>query len=467
MSTAELISNWKHHIEHGSGPIYLSIIDALADSIRRGLLHEGDRLPPQRQLAAALGTDLTTVTRAFSEARRRGLIEATVGRGTFVKVGATETRWRHTGRAIVDLTMNLPPIPEEPALGQLIQADMTYLLRKQELSGLLSYRVTGGSTEERRLAARWMEPLLGQRNEDEVLVVPGAQAAIAAVVSTLTTPGDTIITDRFTYPGIRSAAAQFHLMLKGIDSDLEGMVPDQLDQACRRHRPQLIYCMPTIQNPSTATMSPERREAILAIARAHQIPILEDDPYGLLLRDGLPAMARLDPAHVFYVSTLAKVLSPGLRQAFLVVPGVDMAHRMSSAIRALSLTNSGLMTSLVARWMQNGSAASILAAIQTELRARQKIARDILGNGHCMHPDGPHVWLRLPDWWGSVDFVSYARRQGLALVPSNVFTVEGEPPQRARIALGSATSRESLAVSLRGVSDLLRHKRSPGFDDIV
>ncbi|GAN91396.1 transcriptional regulator MocR/GntR [Gluconobacter frateurii M-2] len=467
MSTTELMSGWKHHIEHSSGPIYLSLIDALSDAIRKGDLHEGDRLPPQRQLAVALGTDLTTITRAFTEARRRGLIEATVGRGTFVKVGATETRWRNTGRAIVDLTMNLPPIPEEPALGQLIQSDMAYLIRKQKLNALLSYRVTGGSAEERQLAVRWMEPLIGSRNEDEVLIVPGAQAAIAAVVSTLTTPGDTIITDRFTYPGIRSAAAQFHLMLKGVDSDVEGMLPEQLDQACRRYRPQLIYCMPTIQNPSTATMSLKRREEILAIARFHQIPILEDDPYGLLLQKALPAMARLDPARVFYVSTLAKVLSPGLRQAFLVAPGVDMTRRMSSATRALSLTNSGLMTSLVARWIQNGSAATILGAIQMELRARQKIALDILGDGHCMHPDGLHVWLRLPDWWGSVDFVSYARRHGLALVPSNVFTVEGEPPQRARIALGSATNRESLAGSLQGVADLLRHKRSPGFDDIV
>ncbi|MBB2188498.1 PLP-dependent aminotransferase family protein [Gluconacetobacter azotocaptans] len=466
MSAADLMPGWKQYIDRNAGPLYLSIVEALAESIRRDEIHEGDRLPPQRALAKALGTDLTTVTRAFAEARRRGLIEATVGRGTFVRVGATETRWRNAGRAVVDLTMNLPPIPENPSLQQLIQNDISRILRRQDLHALLSYRVTGGTSEERQLAADWMKPMLGVRPADEILVVPGAQSAMSAVVSTLAAPGDVIVTDRFTYPGIRTLAAQFGLLLAGVDSDHEGMVPDLLDRACRQHRPRLIYCTPTIQNPTTATMSLARREAILAVAKAHNVQILEDDPYSLLLDQPPPALAALDPSRVFYVSTLAKVLSPGLRLAFLVAPQ-DAVQRMSSAVRAISLTCSGLMTSLVARWMQDGQAQAIVQAIRTELRLRQTAARAILGEGHCMHPDGPHVWLKLPDWWGSVDFVSYARRQGLGLVPSTVFTVEGEPAQRVRIALGSAATLDSLEVSLHGVVSVLQHKRSPGYTDIV
>mgnify|MGYP003365206927 CR=1 FL=1 len=467
MPDVDLMPRWKRLVDRNPGPAYLSIVLALEDSLRQRLLQDGDRLPPQRQIARMLGVDLTTVTRGFSEARRRGLIEATVGRGTFIKTGAGDAGWRDTQGAIIDLTMNIPPVPDSPSLENLIQSDMRALLRKSDSGALLSYRVTGGTVEERRLGADWVNPLVGARKEGLVLIVPGAQAAIAAVVSTLTSPGDTILTDRFTYPGIRAAAAQFGLIIKGVEGDAEGMMPDAMDDVCRRYAPKLIYCTPTVQNPSTATMSVQRREAILAVARQHRLFLLEDDPYGLLLRDPLPALAQLDPSRVFYISSLSKVISPGLRLAYLVVPSMEAGYRMTSAIRALSLASSGLMTSLATRWIQNGSAGAILSAIQTELRERQAIALGILGGGHGMHPDGPHVWLKLPEWWESAEFVSHARKQGLGLVPGSVFAVEHEPPRRVRIALGSASSRESLEPSLRRVADLLVHRREYGFGAVV
>jgi DNA-binding transcriptional MocR family regulator len=156
-----------------------------------------------------------------------------------------------------------------------------------------------------------------------------------------------------------------------------------------------------------------------------------------------------------------------LRTAYVALPNADMTRRVTAAIRAIALTNAGLLSALTARWMQTGQAHTILHAIQKELRLRQSIARTVLGEQHCTNPDGPHVWLKLPAWWGSADFVAYARRRGLALVPSTVFTINGEPPQRARIALGSAPDAASLEESLRGVVSVLQHKRSPGFADIV
>ncbi|RYF92432.1 MAG: GntR family transcriptional regulator, partial [Caulobacteraceae bacterium] len=105
-------ARWSHHISP-SGPRYRAIVDGLAEAIRQGDLHPGERLPPQRALAAGLGVDLTTVTRAFSEAQARGLIEGAVGRGTFVRATAAEL-----DAARVDLSMNLPPPPDGKSLGQ-------------------------------------------------------------------------------------------------------------------------------------------------------------------------------------------------------------------------------------------------------------------------------------------------------------------------------------------------------------
>jgi len=467
MQPDALTASWSRRMERQTGPLYLSIVEALSEAIRSGELQEGDRLPTQRHLATALRVDLTTVTRAFTEARRRGLVDATVGRGSFVRAGAGALRWRQDGRSVMDMTMNMPPALTDPSLERLMAEGIARLLKRQDLNVLMSYRLTGGSAEERAAGALWLEPLLGRRDPGEVLVVPGAQSAMTAVLSTWTQPGDSLLAEFCTYPGLRALAAQLGLVLSGVEMDAEGMRPDALDEACARTRPRLIYCNPTIQNPTTATMGLARREAILAVARRHGVMILEDDPYGLLLQTRLPALAALEPRRVFYVGTMAKVLSPGLRTAFLVVADPDHATRITAALRATSLTNAGLLTGLTAQWIRGGQAASVLQGIRQESAARQTLAREVLGDAPCAHPEGLHVWLLLPPQWSSAAFVGYVRNQGLALVPSEVFTVQGRPPERVRVALGAAPDRASLLTSLDAIAAALQHRRIPGYEEVV
>jgi DNA-binding transcriptional MocR family regulator len=454
-------------MQQHKGPLYIAIAEALTEAIRVGDLQEGDRLPPHRQLAAGLGVDLTTITRAFAEARRRGLVEATVGRGTFIRAGAGALRWRGDGQSIADMTMNMPPALSDPPLDRLLQEGVARLIKRQDLHVLMSYRVTGGSKEERAAGAIWLEPLLGRREPSEILVTPGAQAAMTAVLTTLTQPGDTIVAELCTYPGLRALAAQLGLVLAGIAMDAEGIRPDALDEACARFHPRLIYCNPTIQNPTTATMSTARREAILDVARRHGIMILEDDPYGLLPETAVPALAALEPRRVFYVSTLAKTISPGLRSAFLVSPSADYATRLTAALRATSLTNAGLLAGLAAQWIRGGQADQILNAIRTESAARQSLARAMLGEAPCAHPHGLHIWLHVTPQWSSAEFVGYVRNQGLALVPSEVFTVQGAPPERVRIALGAAPDRPALITSLEAIAAALQHRRIRGYEEVV
>ena len=95
-------------------------------------------------------------------------------------------------------------------------------------------------------------------------MTPGAQIAMLAVLTTLARPGDVILSERITYPGIKALAAQLGLILHGVACDAEGLLPDSLDEACRRLRPRLLYCNPTIQNPTTVTISPRRRAELAA-----------------------------------------------------------------------------------------------------------------------------------------------------------------------------------------------------------
>jgi DNA-binding transcriptional MocR family regulator len=463
---------WTPRIEGADGPIYLAIADAIGAAIAKGELRAGDRLPTHRALANRLGVDFTTVTRAYSEARRRGLLQATVGRGTFVRSQAQATATRTTGReGPVDLSMNLPPIPAEPPLADLLQQGLSRLLAGSDATELLTYRAGAGTPEERMAGAMWLRPTLGEVDPERVLVCPGAQPAFIAILRNLAEPGDAVLTDRLTYPGIRSAALELRLRLLGVDGDAEGLLPEALEEACQAVRPKALYCVPTIHNPTTATMPLDRRRAIAEVARRRGLNIIEDDAYALLPSVPLPAIASIAPDIGFYVATVSKVLSPALRVAYLVAPDAGWTARLGATLRRNVLMASPLLTGLVAGWVRDGIAGTVTSAIRRESVARQKIAREILPAGSFdAHSEGLHVWLRLPPRWDRRDFVAHLRRQGgLAVVPSDAFAVgtDGPPPDAVRISLGAASSRETLQGALRSVAVALREEMPAPFAGVV
>jgi DNA-binding transcriptional MocR family regulator len=447
------------------GPVYLTIANALAGAIGRGELQPGERLPPHRALASALGVDLTTVTRGYAEAQRRGLLESATGRGTYVRRDLSAGA--RTG--VVDMSMNLPPLPAEPDLREALRDGIARLLRHEDLATLMAYRTGAGTVQDRAAAAAWLAPnFLGDVSPGRVLVCPGAQCAVHAVLSTLAHPGDAVVTEMLAYPGLRAVATQLGLTLLGAPVDEQGLVPDALDAICRDRRPRAIYCTPTIQNPTTATMTPGRRTAIAEVVQRHGVALIEDDAYGLLPETPPPAIATLVPAQSYYVATTAKCLSPGLRTAFLVVPPGQHAQRVTQALRAVMMMASPLLLGLVTLWIREGTALAIRDGIRREARARQAIARAILPDGlYAADPEGLHVWLRLPPHWGQAEFVAYVRDRGLALVPSDAFHLTGRAPHAVRIALGAAPDHERLREALVSITESLQQPMPAFFADVV
>ncbi|MBV8167463.1 MAG: PLP-dependent aminotransferase family protein [Alphaproteobacteria bacterium] len=471
------MQGWVPDIAGRDGPIYQVIADALAEAIAGGILRPGDRLPTHRALAEAVDVDLTTVTRAYAEARRRGLVEGTVGRGTFVSgavtapavsgaVPASAGRDADHEAAPIDLTMNLPPILAEPSLSALLPASLSALLAGPARADLLTYRI-GASLAERRAAADWLMPTVGAVAPERIVVAPGAQPALLAVLGLAAPPGAVVLTDALTYPGLRAAAAQHGTRLVGVAGDAHGMSPDALDAACDQHHPAALYVVPTIHNPTTATMPTLRRERLAAIARRRHVAIVEDDAYGLLPSTRLPALAQLAPDITWHVATVSKLLSPALRVAYALAPDADRTARLAAALRANTFMASPLLAGVVAAWLRDGTAGRILAAILREAVVRQTMARDLLPAGAFdAHPEGLHLWLRLPPRWGRLDFVAQARQRGLAVVPSDAFAVGDDPPDAVRVALGAAPSREALRTALSALAALLAQP-GPAFSEIV
>jgi DNA-binding transcriptional MocR family regulator len=291
---------------------------------------------------------------------------------------------------------------------------------------------------------------------DRLLIFPGTQTALMALLLSLTKPGDTVLTDRLTYPGFKSAAAAAGVRLVGVEADAAGMIPAALEEACRRHRPKAVYLVPTIHNPTTLTLSPDRREQLAAAIRKEGLLLFEDDAYGAF-DPRLPPISTLVPERSYLAATLSKCIAPGLRLSLMVTPDRAAAALLGNALRTVVQMPVPLMVALALRWMADGSADAIIAAITAEAAARQKLAAKALaGHDYAAHPRGHHVWLRLPAAWSRLEFAAHVQRQGLAVVTSDSFTVDGVPEHAIRIALGAARSRADLAGALDVLSVALK-----------
>src|SRR6201999_1047343 len=230
----------------------------------------------------ALNIDLTTVTRAYGEARRRGLLEARVGQGTFVSETTARAPSDVPAPVSIDLSMNLPPQPVEANLDLRIAQGLATIRADAGFSAFLGYSRPGGSAAEREVAAGWLQARVPQANAERIVIFPGSQAIIFNALLALASPGDVVVTETLTFPGVKAAAARLNVRLVGVAMEGEGARPDALDDAIRKHKPKAVYLVPTQQNPTTATMGEARRKAIADIIRKRGTVLIEDDVYGPL-----------------------------------------------------------------------------------------------------------------------------------------------------------------------------------------
>lgn len=445
--------DWTPTITDRQGPLYQRIVNALAEDVAAGRLRQGQALPTHRALARALGVDLTTVSRAYAEARNQGLTEATVGRGTFIK--AQPQPGARSASPGIDLSMNLPPQPAEADLDGRLAKALAEVRAESGLAAYLTYQQPGGTTAERQAAAHWMQPLLPGVTPDRMLLAPGTQAALFCSLLAHVAPGETVLTERLTYPGFKAAASAAGIRLVGVDIDGEGVSSAALDRAARTSAAKVVYLMPTLHNPTTATMPPERRARIAEIVRKRRMTLIEDDPYSFLAPGAEPISA-LIPERSIFVASLSKCMAPGFRASLVVLPDAEAAARLAGLLRATLQMPAPLMAAVVTRWMSDGTAGAIVEAIRAEAAARQALAREALApHAYAAHPNGHHIWLPLPARWPAARFAAHLHGRGLAVVTGEAFATDAAPPNAIRIALGAARGRAQLAKALEILSDAL------------
>jgi len=226
-------------------PVYQRLADAIGDRIARGELVGGDRLPPHREIARALGINVTTVTRAFSALQQRGLVEARPGRGTLITVReAEDTSFKSAPSdeaGLIDLSINRPATSAYlEALGMLLPR----IAKDRRFGSLQDYHPPEGPTWARAVVAEWLRGVAGDGDASRVVLTDGAQHGLACVLRALTQRNDVILADSITYQGINALCRSLGLDLRGLPADREGMSPAAFDAACANLRPRRFFSCP-------------------------------------------------------------------------------------------------------------------------------------------------------------------------------------------------------------------------------
>ena len=446
------MSVWTPTLLEGAAPIYERLVDALRADIASGALAAGARLPPQRDLAHRLGLGLGTVTRAYVEAEKAGLVDAHVGRGSFVRGGAATRPAQAPDSGLINLFHNIAP--GGPAEARL--ADTLSRLRKRpDLIEHLSYSPSAGMEVQRRAGAAWLERSGGLTGADwtRLVCTAGAQQALTLAFGAVARPGDTVLCEASTFYGVKALAEHAGYRLKGLAMDAQGLRPDALDEAAATGAYRAVAIQPTLQNPTGRIMSAGRRAQIVAVARKHDLLLIEDDIYAVYAPDAPPPFAVLAPERTFHVSAVSKSLAPGLRHGFLIAPPGEHIDRVLRAVRALAYAPPAFGGLIATQWIEDGAADAIVAEVVSEMTERLTLAREILGGviEAPMSPSAPHVWLPMSEL-DAERLAGRALRGGVELTPPSAPVVEPGLTTGVRLCLGAARDRHELERGLRIVA---------------
>jgi DNA-binding transcriptional MocR family regulator len=459
---------WKPEIPDGKRPRYVAIADALSRDIARGILAEGARLPTHRELAECLGVTVGTVTRGYAEAERRGLTVGEVGRGTFVRrrsepddFGWREAALPGAGEGVLDMSLASTWVPPDGEEGRLLGRTLEEIARSRSLDELMMYNPATALPRHRATAAEWIRGIGLDVSPEQIVVTSGAQHAMLVILAALLSPGDTLLAEELTYPGLKAVARMLGLRLHGVAMDEEGITPEALDAACAESGARAVYCVPTIQNPTSATMSEERRRGVADVARERGLYVLEDQIHVAQYPDRIPPLASFAPERTLHITTLCKAATFGLRIGFVSAPG-QVVERIRSGVRSSLWMPAPLMTEVTTRWIADGTAERLGRRKLEELRARHEIVREVFGQRleYRTHPASLHVWVHLADPLRSDECVAQARQRGILIAGAEAFAVGREVPAAVRVALGAVPHREDfrrgievLAEVLEGCSD--------------
>jgi 2-aminoadipate transaminase len=487
---------WIQLTRDSETPLYRQLHAGIAKLIRDGRVAQGERLPSVRQLARELDVSLITVVQAYQVLAADGLVQATVGRGTYagnpqpVQAAPVSRETSHTPDG-TEWQSSLPVHLRAPRV-----TAMESLLRPAMRSNAIP--LSGGTPDPtlfpvRALGRMWHRALavedpkflqygspqgdpnlrawiaahcssvgIAARPED-VLITSGTQQAIDLVTRTLVAPGEYVLVESPTFLTALDVFEGRGANLIGVPVDTDGMRVDVAAALIERYRPRLIYTIPTAQNPTGASMSEERRRQLASIARRHNILVLEDDTCSEFCYDGeAPSAVKAydSGGHVLFARSFSKTVIPGLRVGCIVAHGPVMGRLVEAKLVTDRFTSPLIQRTLWRYLSSKQYGRDLRVAKDTYRRRRDTVLRVLeasmpAGVTWTRPTAGFNLWVTVPEDVPARDAFNEALKEGVACGLGDLFLPHPPPPSGLRLSFADKTE-EVLAEGVRRLSVGLR-----------
>lgn len=438
---------------------YQDIAQWLAHAIEQGRFKAGSKLPAIRTLASTLKVAPTTIVRAYRWLERQELIQSRPGSGHYVASKDSLNRVINPSQQGCNLSIIQPNLAlVETLWAQAWHSQSTAPMRAVDLSypdeqSLQPFKIS---------ALRWLQGLgIAAHQPQQLHFCHGAQHGLSVLLQCLTKAGDTVAIEQYSYPGMLNLCRQLERPTVAIEMDQQGMLPQAFEQACQRNKLAAVFIVACYQNPTAAIMSDRRRQALVEIARRHDVWIIDDDIYGFLDQGQHTSLSVLAPERCFTVTSLSKSLLPGLRVGFIYGPS-GHAQAIQEVIRTGIWTCALSSLHIMQRLFESGIANKMQQAQINEAQARQKLLRQYLGNYPLdSQIRSFHAWLHLPAQWPLNAFVEACQQQNILVSPAPYFYAGQQQVSHAiRLAIMTPDTREQLERGLIAISQLLASRPS-------
>lgn len=457
---------WTPEAIDGPGPKYRAVAAQIRHDIEVGRLVPGEKLPPVRELAWQLQITPGTVARAYSLLTESGTLLAEVGRGTFVaghahpeaaegpiEVDAIAHRSEVENPFAVNMfSPHLPTVGQDMLVRQLLAA-----IAQEPPSGIMHYPSRSGARPAREAVVRWLQGTpLGPLSESDIILSHGGQHGLLLIFQAiLRGRAPTVLVEELAYPGFRRAAELLRATVVPVAMDRDGVVPEALAEAAAAHDAQIFCSSPEVHNPTGLFTPLARREALVEVARRHDLQMVEDDCYRMQI-ERAPTYRMLAPERGWYVSSIAKTVTPALRIGFAIAPEA----RTGDLRRVAEHNCFGLATPLIdltAALLKHPRIDGLTARAGETINLYIQRAVNVLGGYDVVWRDGvPFLWLRLPLGWRAGAFCQAAEAVGVQIRSAEEFACrEARTIHAVRLAVNAGVGLDSFEAAVRRLRDLL------------
>jgi DNA-binding transcriptional MocR family regulator len=410
-------------------------------------------------MADELGVTIGTVARGYNLAAEWGLVSGEVGRGSIVK--HPDSIYPHVPLKLngtyIDMGVLQPTPTTDPELrNQAYEDTLKSVGQRWKNRAFQGYPPEFGHSIHREAGASWIRRRGMPASADEVLLTAGSQEAFLLLLSTYTNPGDSILVEENTHVSMKFLGNFLNLKMIGIPLDDQGLIPQALNKAAKQSNAQILFLTPTLQSPTTAIMSAERRQEIVDIASRNNLFLIENDPFSEFVDNAPAPIAHYAPEQTAYVTTLSYLGSPEIRIGYMKIFQKKIPE-LQAAKRALAIAGSLLSAEIATHWINTGILERMLRWQIKEIQARAGSIHEILkGFDYQYFPNGLFLWLKLPAPWRATDFTIAANERNVMVLEADRFVIgRGAAPHAVRVAITPAQNRVLFKEGLKILSELM------------